>query len=595
MEKMLQNKNAKWIALILEFILYLILFFYKKVIHFDIISHLLMLAIIIVIWYYFFNKAINKISFTKTERLFLIIINLAISFFVSGKVLFLTDSVVSLNLLSILYYLLVNIFVFPFIYCFLYFIDNVKIVDKKRKDEDSKKFALRVLLLSFGCMFLVCLFFYPGNITSDTVSQISQALGKYPIDNAHPAICTIFIKIFMSIWNNPFVIVIANSLYFSIILTYIYKFLYDNKVNEMVLYITLLVFLLSINNLTLITMAWKDVPFTISMLWLTFETYKIAKYKEEYFKKIINIILFCIAMTFTYFFRHNGMFPFIIMILYLAFIAFKLKTKLRIVFTIILCIFSVWLVKEPIYNAFGVVKSDVITGGSASFAAKGLGALIYYDGDLSEEDLETISKLAKLDDLREYYSPYSIDPYSFSDINFSAGIDELGVAKIYEMYIKQFFKNPKIIIRDKLDGSNLLWSYDTPKDGFNFKFDYGIEYSEWIEDIDGFERNAGTYYIPDFNLPKEGVKVYQKAVNIIILLDVIFWRGGFVLSILLLLLFWMFKRKIKILPATFPTLISILFWLVLLSHQSYRYLWFMFVNTFFLILFALLEKNNRKN
>lgn len=593
MDKILQNKNTKWIALVLEFIFYLVLFFYKKVIRFDKISHILMAAIIVVVWYYFFNKAINKFKYTKIQLIFLIIINLCISFFVSGKVLFLTDSIISISISGIFYYLLTNIFMFPFVCSLLHLFDNVNIVDKKSKT-DSKKFALKVFIISFVIMFIACLAFYPGNFTSDTVDQIAQATGEYQINNSHPALNTIIIKILMSIWNNPFVIVIGYALFLSFVLTHIYKFLYEQKVNEKFLYISLLVFLLSVNNLTMVTMAWKDIPFTIALLWLTFESYKIVKFKDDYFKKNWNIILFVIPMTLSYFLRYNGMFPFIILILYLLFLIIKSKVRLRIITTIILCFASVWVVKGPVYDFFDVEKSDGLTGGAASFAAKGLGALIYYDGNLSEEDLETISKLADLDDLREFYYAYNLDTYSFQDIKFSEGIDRLGVAKIYEMYIKQFFKNPDIIIRDRLDGSNLLWSYETPSDGFNYKYDSGIAYPEWVKDIKGFERNNGNSYSPDSNIIKTGIETYQKRVNEVILLDSFFWRGGIILSILLVLLYFVFIRKIHILPAMYPTLISVLFWFALMNHQSFRYVWFLYVNTFFLIIFALLEKEKSK-
>ncbi len=590
MDKIMKKNYSKWLVLIMEFILYLVLFCFKKIVHFDIISHLLMIAIIIVSWYYFFNKTINKFKYTKIQLIFLIIIDLCISFFVSGKVLFLTDSVISISFFSILLYLLTIIFMFPFICNLIYLLDNVNIVDKKANNESSKKFAIKIFFLSFAIMLIYCIAFYPGNITSDTVDQIAQAIGEYPINNAHPAINAIIIRLLLNVWNNIFVIVIGYSLFFSLILTHIYKFLYEQKINKKFLYISLLIFLVSVNNMSLITMAWKDVPFTISLLWLTFESYKIVKLKDSYFKSIINILFFILSMTLTYYFRYNGMFPFIVMIAYLLFITFKLREKLKIVVTIILCFLSIWFVKGPVYDYFEVSQTDGISGGAASFAAKGLGALVYYDGNLSEEDLETISQLADLDDLKEFYYAYNIDTYSFQDIHFNEGIDRLGVAKIYGMYIKHLFKNPNIIVRDRLDGSNLLWSYETPKGGFDYKYDFGVQYPNWVEDFKGFERNEGTAYFPKSNILKSGISFYQKVVNKIVLLDSFFWRGGIVLSIFVVLMYFIFIRKIHIIPATYPTIINILFWFALLNNQSYRYIWFLYINTFFLIIFTLLEK-----
>ena len=293
----------KYIALLIELLLYFLLFAYKKVIDFDILSHLIMLILIYINWSYYFNKS-KKLKYDKMQLLFLIIINLAISFFVSGKVLFLSNNIVSISFSSILFYLLTNIFTIQFVHNVYYFLDNATIIDNKNHD-NSKKFAIRVFLITFIFWFIICLIYYPGNITSDTSDMISQALGFQSINNAHPAFYTIIVKLLLSIWNNIFIIVLSNSLFFSIIITYIYKYFYEQKVNEKLLYISLIVFILLENNIAMISMAWKDIPYTISLLWLTFEVYKIAKYKDNYFKKNFNIFLLCTSLLLTFFIRHN--------------------------------------------------------------------------------------------------------------------------------------------------------------------------------------------------------------------------------------------------------------------------------------------------
>ena len=128
----------KYIALLIELLLYFLLFAYKKVIDFDILSHLIMLILIYINWSYYFNKS-KKLKYDKMQLLFLIIINLAISFFVSGKVLFLSNNIVSISFSSILFYLLTNIFTIQFVHNVYYFLDNATIIDNKNHN-DSKKF-----------------------------------------------------------------------------------------------------------------------------------------------------------------------------------------------------------------------------------------------------------------------------------------------------------------------------------------------------------------------------------------------------------------------------------------------------------------------
>ena len=127
-----------------------------------------------------------------------------------------------------------------------------------------------------------------------------------------------------------------------------------------------------------------------------------------------------------------------------------------------------------------------------------------------------------------------------------------------------------------------------------FTRDDGISYPDWIEDFEGFERNDGDKYISKTNVLREAISVYQKGTGVVILADIFFWRCGFVLSILAILVYFVIWKIIKIFPAFFPTLINILFWVALMNHQDYRYLWFIYVNTFFLIILSLMEKKKTK-
>ena len=154
---------------------------------------------------------------------------------------------------------------------------------------------------------------------------------------------------------------------------------------------------------------------------------------------------------------------------------------------------------------------------------------------------------------------------------------------------------PKIIITDRLDSNNLLWSYVTPDDGFNSTYAVGIWYPE------GYDYEAAklpapndvenNLYTPESNKLNNLMLCYVHTVQDTPLYY-LFWRPAISLSFFLILLYFVIKKKIKVLPAMFPTIINIMFWVMLLSHQSFRYLWFIQVNTYILYLIVL---NNKKN
>jgi hypothetical protein len=594
MDKIKNNILLKYGSLFVELILYYLLFVVKKVISFGLISHITMIILILLNFYYFYKKSFKDLKFKRSELILFIIINLLISFCISGKVLFMYDYVMTTGIKPIIWFIMVNVFVFPFTYNILHLIDNTHIINNKKNEKDSKKFALRVFLITFITWMIIGIAFYPGNITIDSVVQIQQAIGEATMNSTHPIFSTLYIKWLLMIWYNPFIIIIANILLFSFVITHIYKYLYEKNVNVKFLYISLLIFILSVNNISMITMVWKDIPFSISMLWLTFELYKIVNEKDKYFKKSINIILLIISLIFTYFFRQNGVFPFIVAIIYLLFLVIKLKEKIRIISTVLITILLVLLIKGPVFSYYVTDDSDgFFTSGSGSFAAKGLGALVYYDAKISDEDKELISKMGSFEDLKLHYNAYSIDTYSQIK-GWGEGIEKIGINKLYEAYIRNFFRNPKVIIRDKLDGSNLLWSYATPADGYIYSYDYGVDSTPLVGLLNQFEATHDYKYIPKRNFVSKLVDIYQKKTERFNITNMIFWRFGFVLSLLFIISYYMITKNIKLMPVLSPTAISILFWLVLMNHCSYRYLWFLFLNTFFILIFTLIEKENKK-
>lgn len=549
--------------------------------------------------YFFIKKTIYKyknIFYNKWLLILFIFINFLVSFFIGGKQIFMTNEVFELSILSTTTYLLLNLFVFPIIYNYIYFLNNINIVNKKQKVEKKQLVIFSIIIFSicFVIWTVAAFSFYPGNMTSDSVDQICQALGFYKITNNHPAFNTILMRYILKIWKNPMAIIVCDIAFFSIIISYIFTYLYEKGAKKGFLIIATIVFVFAFNNMSLIMIIWKDVPFTIALLWLTFELYKIQKEKEKYFQNIWSDVKLIISLLLVYFFRINGMLPYLISIGYLFYVMFNSKNKKTILIVIFISFFSIWFVKNPVYKFYDI-KTGSSSGTAASFATKGLGALAYYDADLTKEEKRDLSVLLPIKKLKKNYSAYNIDTYAFGQDAIGPGVEKLGVNKIYKIYITNIFKNPKILIRDRLDSNNLLWSYITPSDGFNSTYVQGIWFpSTYEKKFFGFKKNKEGYYISDSNNIRDLSNKWLDLSNNNPVIYICFWRPAVALSLLILLLYWMILNKIRLYAMFLPTLISVCFWVMLLSHQSYRYLWFIFVNTFIGYIIILSEKKAKR-
>ncbi|MCR5224033.1 MAG: hypothetical protein K6C11_02685 [Bacilli bacterium] len=552
--------------------------------------------------WYFINygiKDFKKVFDNKLTFVLFVLLSLIITFFIGGHQLFFSGELFSISLGILKMFFCLWILVVPLVFNIILFVDKLSINDKSKKKLDAKyyrRFFISVFLISFIINLLASIGFFPGNMTSDSVDVIAQAMGILPIGGGHPPFYTLLLRLLFLVFRHPFSAIVANNFFMSLLLAYIFTYLRKDKVKSIYLYVMLILFTLSCNSLVLMTILWKDIPFTIALLWLTFEVYRVVKEKDKYFASKLNIARMVIALVFVYLLRYNGMFPYIVIIGYLIYVAIKSVKKKPVLFTIGLSVISLIIIKGPIFGLCGVERISLVSGGS-SFAQKGVIALVYYDGNLSDTDRKTIESIAPKDILMNVYSKYNIDTISFGEYSeeISENMSNLGSVELYKLYVKYFFIDPQIIVTDRLDSNNLLWSYVTPDDGFNSTYAVGIWYPDDYDytavklpapnDLDS---NA---YVPKINSLNNIVLKYLDTTQNTPLYY-LFWRPAIALSFFLILCYYVIKNKIKVLPVMFPTIINILFWVMLLSHQSFRYLWFIQVNTYILYLIVL---NNKKN
>ncbi len=144
------------------------------------------------------------------------------------------------------------------------------------------------------------------------MDQVNQAITIH-INDWHTPFHTltflIVLKIFKHIGFYIFIQIILSSILFAWITS---KF----KIKEIFI---VLFFLFPLTSLFLIT-AWKDTPWTLSLIWFSFLLY--FSHKENKF----NLLAFIISLSFIMLFRYNGI---ILVPLLLVFMINCLKIKLK--------------------------------------------------------------------------------------------------------------------------------------------------------------------------------------------------------------------------------------------------------------------------
>ena len=167
--------------------------------------------------------------------------------------------------------------------------------------------------------------------------------------------------------------------------------------------------------------------------------------------------------------------------------------------------------------------------------------------------------------------PAGSEPYKISDIT---------ARDAFTVYLEALRKYPDVVIKDRLDGTDILWDVVQPPDSFNAKsFNFVYTFSENTLPLDTSRLDR----LDDSSYIKTAVpaKAYYSAANTPInsAADMLLWRtGAYLITFWVLLLFWSKNRMGRLWWAALPMLANAAGSMLVLYHQSFRYVYFVQVS-----------------
>lgn len=294
------------------------------------------------------------------------------------------------------------------------FISNINIFNKEIyiKNLSFKKCLLFILI----CWLPYYIIYYPGILTSDTISQLNMISGTIPFTNHHPVICTLVIglpyKLMSLITGNSTLAVGITTLIQMIIMagifSYAIMFLKKKNVSQRYQLITLLFFaLFPINGFYSITL-WKDIIFSGLILLLIIEIIKLIDNKDNL--KIKNTISFIIISILCMLYRSNALYMYLLFIFMTFIIMHKYWKYFIKSFTLILVIYFV--ITGPVFSLFKIIKPS-----SSEYIAiplQQIGRMAYKDVEFTKGETKLLNDLIGVENLKESYNPQIVDSIKFN-------------------------------------------------------------------------------------------------------------------------------------------------------------------------------------
>ena len=480
-----------------------------------------------------------------------------------------------------LFYVLSGILWFiPVVWLLLFALERFSSLPRTLPKAGSRKRAMCVLLIALLlCQAFVLWAEWPGGFPLDAVYQYRQAMGELPLSDDHPVLDTLLMRAVLTIIPHPAALTAVQLLLFSLVLCAFLMMGYDRGVPLPLLVILGCFFELMPNQALSWTNVLKDFPFTLALLWGTYLLLQLAldtpRSRKWPFYAALALDTFLVSLL-----RHNGAAPAAAMVLLCIVLTVRRyeQVKLRALTAAVLAAVSFGVFKGPVMAALNVAPVS-LSPFTTLFCA--VGSCVNKDLPLSEEADAILEKALPLEDWRDYYARYyGHDFYYYQRPEGSVPYTptEVTTPEILRVYGEALRKYPDVVLKDRLDGCDILWDTAQPEDSFNAKSFCLVYDWDWMAQ---FVDKADYYDEDDSVLRDYRQNLFTKAYLWVTgtarssVLDMLLWRtGAYLIAFWVLLLFWRKNGMQHFCSAAVPFLGNLIISVLYVYHQSFRYVYF---------------------
>lgn len=525
------------------------------------------------------NRAVQEYTSNRYLCVFVGIVAAYSVFACFGYSLFLSGLEATFTVSNILLFSLLTVLAVPILLGSIVAVDKLSshfysesiVTSKKRNCASAIYFAV----ISIGTV-IWCLIFSPANMTPDNVDQWFQAVGIERINDAHPALHTLFIRLCAYIYPSPLSTTIVQSLIYAFVVASILTWLNQRGLKRRAAVMICLIIVLLPNHIMMLTCPSKNILFGILMLWLTYLLMRMIDKPKEFFNSYSLMGQLIVVAACTHIVRKNA-FVILPVVAVIAILLTMFQFR-NIHFRAIICaglsVALMYVITGPVYNFFDVYRPDV-SDASIDVLMEPYPALLKSGKDLDEDTLTFLEKLLPIDEYVRRYSPYNRDILRWSEPR--PKYENVSITESLHYYLKTLQKYPVSVIKSRLDGVNLLWDVKSHPGVRHDCYAAGIwggisENYKWFPDVFMEQRKIedGHYDVGD--LAKKEM-IYVQAAGA--LLDTLVWRNGmYVILMLFMALMAVKKQRADILVGILIPFLILGTLALVAGWQIYQYYWF---------------------
>lgn len=450
----------------------------EELLKIDIRGKIIIMAIVSIALYKLYKKYYNDIKYYKPFGVLSIIFTLLLIFgysFHTCDSSILVYSNIQYLALSIVklfgYFIFIN-FILNFVYEYLDKLEIKEFTSKKFKKFQNYfelhpfKSTFIILLVIYSIYFIA---YYPGIFGYDPSYQIQEYMGvptfytnatnittSSLITQFNPVMHTLFIGFLFNIGHSIgydnfglALYTLIQMLSFILALSYTVKVMFEEKVNNKLIYICLLIYSLVPLFAFYSLSAFKDTYYAIFFILFIVQAYKVIKYKMN-FKDIFLLIA---VSTGVCAFRHNGLYTVLITLLLMLIVLKQNRKQLLLTIVFISLIHYSY---NQVLNYYQVAPTSIREVLSIPFQQTSA-LIVNKEEVIEEEDKIVIDKIIDYSVVKEKYNPELSDPIKNT---YKVEATKEDLMNYFNVWFKYLLKEPKIYVEATI---NNIYSYFYPE------------------------------------------------------------------------------------------------------------------------------------
>lgn len=518
----------------------------------------------------------------KGSCLFLAILSLYSSLATFGQRFFLNGNTrIHFSGEGLYYCLLGSIWYLPILWSFLWVLEHLSASKAKRAATPSQRRKCFLLLLGIlmGVQAGILAIFWPGFFPEDAMNQLRPALGLAPLNDWHPVMNSLLQRLILTIVPKAGAIVAVQMGLFVWLLAAFLMIGWDHGMKLSWLAFFGSIFLLLPNQALSFANAMKDYPFTLALMWGMYLLLQLVL-KKPWTKKWHFYFCLGLDLFLTGSLRHNGMVPVVFVAALCCLVGLKKENGpwKKAAAACFAAVAALMVFKGPVYDLLDVIPN---TQSAYTSMLCAVGSYINKGLPLSEEAQEIMETVIPMEDWRDYYRRYEgHDTYYWYRPEGSEEYDtsQITAGTAFRVYLEALFKAPDVVLKDRLDGMDILWDVVMPDDSFNgnsFHYIYPMGDEDVRINLEGMvegpEANKFYKLTPLTQLYFDTTNLAHHG-----LANVLLWRTGiYLIFFLALILFWWKNNLYRLWYAAMPMLGNLAASILILYHQSFRYVYFL--------------------